>query len=517
MEQLGHILSDLFWGSLSIPFYRMSLYSAILSLCLNALSFVVALYVISNISRNLIKISTFLIGLILVCSFSPLLKVLVLKEFFSNVKYLNLVLLYFFHLSALYILIYAFFFSLVSANTFSLISSYKIPFTVTLKYFFKKAKWIFVVFVSFSFTFILFDTSKSLIDNSLFSINILDQRYPSYLFSRFSFYIYTVPVLVTLFPAISVFVVQRERLYGRLIVEHPTSMLTPNISIDVFGYIKKLILQAKRFAKSYPKETILMISPWLVYLLLIAGFVKLFFPILGSLPILDKAYLSLFVKTISGAIIISFCVCLFFLFLAFVKSIKFVLLSTLFIVCLLPLAIVGYFVSHLPAIELSKSFLTIFEFRLIVGLTLSFGVFPFFFLTLAINEQERLITLLRVYKTPFLKRAEAIWEVLKPSFYIGLVVYAILLINDAIILEAIPITDKFERSFAYLLYERMSRSTQGINNNEMFYNAFYLVLCNMVLLLAAPIIHFFVRVFHFFVPKPIMFFGGLLKSSFSKG
>jgi hypothetical protein len=457
----------------SISFIYMLLVGIVLGGVINILSFSISLSFIKQISRNKSLIFIFAVGLFLLFSLSPVLKVLVLKKIFISSFWLTIG-TYFIHLLPLYTLIYLFSFSFIDTQIFSYSKCQNVGYWTLFNHFFKKMLRSVLIFWNFAAIFILFDTSKDLIDSSLFSFQELHTVTTIYVIQLNHIVIDLIKmILIILFliPSVlfSIFIKSNTKL--------SSDISNLSVFIPSFSLVKRRNKRGKKINihKSFINGYILGVIPIFLYIVFTLFFINI-----------TKLNWGLLIKTFLSCSFISLVTVYFFLGLCFAlnkrKKTRLLISYVLFIIALLPGEIIGSFVNLIGFTnEWNIKLIPLVEFQSIIGFVFFYGIFPFFFINLSLLESEDTLRIGQNYKMGLFKQINLLFRVNYKGIILSLIFFAILICNDSIITSSLIISDMESRSIAFKI--------SNLIRNPVQFDALLpilLILVNFLLIIFAP-------------------------------
>jgi len=468
MDSLSSVFSQLFSQFGYESFSHVLIFSLIIGLLIILTAFPFSLYAIKKLEGR--RLILFALGLFLLFSFSPVLKVLVVRNLFEMLPpYLKLVILYTIHLLPLYSLIFLFMFSFISKEIFNFTTCHNIKFLLLLKHFIKKMWMTIFTFWNFAIVYIIFDTSKRLIDSSLFSFKTIQDAIPSNIFPDIPPFcldlINVIPIVILLLPAIFFLYKSPPIIFGNT-----------EINQSIFNPSLKFLSQALTNAKKININVFMIVFlPIAIYIVLI------FFTFdLKSLELFKIGGVVLSCMIVSVVIIYLS----LFAFYSFVKKFmrKFCI-PLLFIFALIPGEIIGYLINY---VGISP------DMKMSLGFFLFYGVFPLFFLNMSTLQSDDAVSLSKNYRIRGARKVRVIQMLNSSGIILSIMFFAILTCNDSSITSSLVIPNMSEKSIAFALSDAMKSNFQNIGTLPT-----QLILTNLSLIVLTPLAPF---VFGLFFP-----------------
>jgi hypothetical protein len=452
------VIKELFSQFNNTNFYQILAFSFVMGILIIIISFPFALYSVKKLHGD--KLVILALGLFLLFSFSPVLKVLAINKLSDHLSPLFLLkILYLIHLLPLYSLIFLFTFSFLSKNIFDFSECHNIKFPVLLKYFVKKMWMTIITFWNFAVVYMIFDTSKDMIDSGLFSFQEIRASSPSYIFSGISplkiDLINVIPIVLFLFPAIIFLFKSPPIIFGNN--ETDQSIFTPKLS-----FLRKIRISIKESFTN--KHSLIVYFPFVIYLILILTTFNVEHFDCGKI-----GNVFIFCMTTSVIVVYVF----LFVFYSGIKSmVRKFLIPILFLLALIPGEIIGYLLNWIdfpPDIKMG------------VGLFLFYGVFPVFFINLSSLQNRDVIALSKNLGLNFWGQIR-IKQILNSSgIVLSLMFFAILICNDSAITSSLNIPNMKDQSIAYDL------SYAIMNNKELIGTLpTQLIITNALLIIGSP-------------------------------
>ncbi|MFA8451889.1 MAG: hypothetical protein ACEPOW_14435 [Bacteroidales bacterium] len=458
---------------MSSSFLNMLAISIVLGGMINVISYSFSLLFIKQISRSKSFIFVFAVGLFLLFSLSPVLKVLVLKKIFTN----NIVLtagVYVIHLLPLYTLIYLFSFSFIDTNFFSYAKCQKVKYWYLFQHFRKKMMRSLLIFWNFATIFILFDNSKDLVNSSLFSFQELHNVTASYILELSPVIIDLIKIIPIVLLLIPSFIVS---LFIKSNIQFSSDISNLSVFIPTFYFPKRKNKGSKRklIRNQFENGYVLGGIPILLYITFTLFFI--------DLSKIDWVFLF---KTFLSCSFISIITVYIFLGVCFIlnkrKKTRLVISYVLFIFALLPGEIIGAFVNLIGLTnEWNIKLVPLVEIQSIIGFILFYGIFPFFFINLSLLESEDTLRVGQNYKLSILKQINLLLKVNYKGIILSLLFFAILICNDSIITSSIDVSDMENRSIAFKI-SSLIRNPVAFDN----FLPILLIIANFLLIVFSP-------------------------------
>jgi len=484
---------------LSNGFLLSLLESVVLGGVINITSFALALYVIVKLVRNNAMFHVFSIGLFFLYSLSPVLKILALNKIFE----FNLAVkisLYLIHLIPLYVLIYLFVLSYVNPEVFVLLKSCNAGLGDLFRHFIRRLSSSMLLFWNFSFVYILFDTSKDLVDSSYFSFQEIYDMSPVYSSTQ-EYYIVDLlkflPVLIFLLPSfmIAFFLLRKEKMSG--------DFGALSIFMPKFDIFKDKILNTENVYIEKFKDLFIGFTPIALYFLFVISFmgVSAF-----DWYFLMRVYISCITLSLLSAFLYSL--------LSYITRKSFwgrsIASYILFTSALLPGMVVGYFVIYLLNvcdynIEWNVPWAPMVELELLIAFLLYYGIFAYYFISIGIVENEEILDLSENYKMKNVRglhlikrlseKAKIVSKVNRKALVLSLMFFAVLVCNDSAITSSSNLSNMEVRNIAYKISDviRNSKPLDGLLPIQ-------LIIVNFILLFTAP---YYEKIFDWLSVLPI--------------
>lgn len=481
-------LSNLIGQFTSTSFLQMLLFSCLLGLAIVLLSFAFAFYSISRIRGN--RLILFALGLFLLFSFSPVLKTLAISRL-PFPEWLHLTTLYMVHLLPLYSLIFLFAFSFLNKHTFDYSKCYGVSYFSLLRFFVAKLWMTIAAFWNFSIVYIIFDTSKDLINSRFFSFQEIRERLPSYAGVDVSPLTVDItnmlPVILFLIPA-GVFLIMSSPV-NLSNNQSDQTFFTPNLS-----FLRVFFKRIKRIFSSVDSITtfVVMCVPYMIYCLLVIS-------IFNLITIIDSITMR---NTLVFSIVVSVSVVYCFLH---ASKLRRMLIPVLFFLALIPGEIIANVINNEFLLSNLFEFLHVdsnylFYLRLALGMFLFYGIFPLFFVNLSSLQHENANALSKNYCLAIHKKIQVTQLLNFGGIILSLVFFSILICNDSALISGLVFPNAKEQSFAYALSEAI------LNNKDIGTLHLQLIFANIILIVTAP---FFPMLLRLVIPIPSLFMQNL--------
>lgn len=458
------------------------------------------------------RVYNFLLGLFLLYSISPVLKILMIREIQGIPDIYKIALFYFLQLSPLYIIIYVFVLSFVSPKVFILVDKYVPEKIAIFKHMLKSYYKIFFIFTNLSFVYIVFDINKGLINSKYFSYQDVLGVTPVYIFNDSLMNIdviklfYVVMFLLPTILIISLSAIFKKNVFPRISIDASERIWLGSFieKSRLFGWgndIKTEMEAQKDFHYRYFLESIMVYFPWLILLFIIV------FVAFSELNLLSLNFSYLIKVYLSSLFISSVLVYAFVIISIYLKKIIPTISNLLLIFALIPGDVLCAYINNIHVPEINLFGMPLLELQLILGFVILYGLFPVFFLSISAGENKEIDNMAKLYiendicirwYSKIKKRIEVFVLINTKSLKLSIMFLSILILNDTVVTSGISITDMKTRSIAYAISE-MIKTAQYATGDPM---TILLIIGNILVVLLAPYYKQVIEIFN--TPLSIM-------------
>lgn len=462
----------MFVGSNSPSFYRMVVVAISIGFIINTLAHYISTTVLLRMSDKKRNISKFVIGLIVLFSFAPSIKVDLIYSFVNSLE-ARIFWFYLLQLLPLYIVLYLLTYSFIGIDTFSISAHYGAKDWRVAYHIFRKATAGYFIFLAFMFVYVLFDDAKSRIDSSLFKFADIQTKNPSLTQTnpKGDLISHTSPILLFIIFIILIYFLFRKHLARRLTINRINSTNVISFTLDE----SHLVGYSKWDADSLIKKFVIY-SPYVIL-----GIIILFYSskyLFEFDPFTKLGFI--WSRSFTYSVVLCSLVALLCFIALYNRVLNYILFFAFLSLGLLPQSIIGYSMSQL----FPQAGDSVLNFRLFFGYFLSFGIFPFYFYSTYFKENAAGFAYSDVV-AGFSKKVAHIYLIAKEPFKLSLGLVLLLTINDSMIIYSISYPSAHNKSFAYTLYN-LQTNASNTNSPEFINNVTWLISINLIVVTLLP-------------------------------
>lgn len=496
MELLPSVLHDVFIGQLSKQFYYILLISIAGSLLINIIAFSLSFWSMYFIGGSKARFITFNAGLILLFSLSISIKAIIINNIPSISSELKSIMLYFSHLTPLYVVFYSFVLLQHDRSVILTLRNYNTSLAKIYLTYGKSMKFFSLTMFLFGTIYISFDDVKKIFDSRLFGYLDLVKKYEMHhSIINVDPYIFTAitgsPVLLIL-SVLFLFIIINSKKVGQKsfcntndggFVEYYNGT-TKSIRVSVFKSINKFVFKIKNESIVF----FMVISPIIIYISFLIGFaieLDLFIEVIKNSNMIYESLMA--VKSVFITAIFIASIYFILILLEPIRSKNFRnLVLFLFVLSLFPPTILGYASSGINEI-----FFLGINSRLLVSYTFVFGIFTSFFYLIIKNEYNDFFHLIENRNIDPVKKLLVKFKIYKGALILSTMIVSILILNDSQVVYHSNITDAQDKSLSFELFKSLSSASE---NEEINIISKKLLLANFIILLIGPFVELLIEI-----------------------